>query len=242
MRIRVLLTSLVVLSLGAPAAARADSHVEVTVSKCKTGPRAKDRSATYKATMRSVSGTDRMAMRFKLMVQKPGQDGAQAVASSGLAHWHKSHTGVARYVYSQTVKRLKPGSSYSMRVKFRWYDANGDVIKRSTRSSPACVQEPRPRPNLMLSAVSVLPGSAPGTAIYGVSVDNTGKAAAEGFSIAVFVDGALADSRTIDRLEPGQTATIDLNGPTCHTLRAVADREHAVAETNEDDNALVTSC
>jgi hypothetical protein len=242
MRTRVLIPSLLLaLALAAPAAARAESHAGVHVTKCKTGSRAKDRSATYKAWMSSVSGSERMAMRFKLMVHEPGKDGAQSVAISKLATWHKSHSGVARYVYSQTVKKLKRGSSYRMRVKFRWYDADGKVIKRATRESSACVQDGA-RPNLMVSSVSVLPGPAPGTAIYAVSVENTGHGVAEVFSVAMFVDGALADSRTIDRLAPGESATVYLNGPTCSRFRAVADREQVVAETNEDDNALASRC
>jgi CARDB protein len=242
MRTRVLFPPLLLaLALAAPGVAHAESHAGVHVTKCKTGSRAKDRSATYKAWMNSVPGSERMAMRFKLMVHEPGKDGAQSVASSKLAVWHKSHAGVSRYVYSQTVKKLKRGSSYRMRVKFRWYDADGKVIKRATRQSSACVQD-GVRPNLIVSAVSVLPGPAPGTAIYGVSVENTGEAAAEGFSVGMFVDGALADSRTIDGLGPGESATVDLNGPTCSRLRAVADLEQAVAETNEDDNVLVSRC
>jgi len=249
MRTRVLLALLLAAALGAPAAARADSHVEVDVTKCKTGSRSKDRSATFKAIMRSVSGTDHMAMRFKLLAQTEGPgsgggsaSGSQAVASSKFAVWHKSHSDVARYVYSQTVKRLKQGTSYRMRVKFRWYDADGNVIRKISRLSPACAQEPRARPNLRVSAVSAFPGPAPGTAIYAVSVANPGEGPADAFTVALFVDGGLADSRTIEGLDSGESATIDLNGPACRRMSAVADSEHAIAETDEDDNALVSSC
>ena len=246
---RILIPLLLLIALAAPATARAASVHEIVVSKCKTGPRAGDRFATFKATIRSVSGTAHMAVRFKLLARTAGSGSgpgsgsgsSQSVAGSKFAVWHRSHSGVARYVYSQTVKRLKPGTAYRMRVKFRWYDADGNVIKQATRVSPACVQD-GPRPNLRVSAVSAFPGPAPGTAIYAVSVANPGGGPADSFTIALFVDGALADSRTIDGLEPGESATIDLNGPSCRRMSAVADSEGAVAETNEDDNALVSSC
>jgi hypothetical protein len=223
------------------AAANPDAPAGVHVSRCKTGPRPKDRHATYKAWMRAVPGSVRMAMRFKLVVKQDGVDGQQPLSNSDLSVWHRSHYGVTRYVYSQTVKRLQPGSSYRVRVQFRWYDSSGQVIESAKRWSGACVQDAA-LPNLRVSSVLVTPGPSPGTAIYGVSVRNTGGGAAEAFSTALFVDGALADSRTVDHLDPGATTTVQLNGPTCRQLRAVVDREHAVAETVEDDNALRSSC
>jgi CARDB protein len=182
-----------------------------------------------------------MAMRFKLEVQTPGQSSAQPVSNSKLSTWHSSRAGVTKYVYSQTVKKLEPGSSYRMRVKFRWFDSSGNVIKRATRKSGTCVQDGE-RPNLVVSAVSAFPGPAAGTAIYAVSIANRGGGPADAFNVALFVDGGLADSRAIDRLEPGESATIDLNGPTCQRVRAVVDAEQTVAETSEDDNALTSTC
>jgi hypothetical protein len=241
MRVRVLLTALLALALAGPAAARADAPASVHVSSCKTGSQPKQRSATYKAWMRSVPDSVRMGMHFKLVVHQAGQKSASALSDPKLSVWHRSHRGVTRYVYSQTVKKLSPGSSYRTLVKFRWYDANGNVIKRAKRRSGACVQNGA-LPNLMVSAVSVSPGPSAGTAVYGVSIGNTGEVAALGFSVGLFADGALADSRTIDQLGPGESTTIELNGPTCTRLSAVVDREHAVPETVEDDNTLHSRC
>jgi hypothetical protein len=241
MRARVLLALLLAGALGAPAAARADTVAKVHVSHCNTGSRPEDRSATYKAWMRSVPGTERMAMRFKLVVHRAGQSSAEPLSNSQLSVWRRSRAGVTRYVYSQKVKRMEPGSSYRVRVKFRWLDSSGKVIKRATRQSAACAQD-GPRPNLTVWGVSSFPGPTPGTAIYGVSVGNPGEGAAEAFTVALFVDGALADARTIEGLEPGERATIDLNGPACKRMRAIVDSDGTVAETDEDDNALVSSC
>jgi CARDB len=241
MRTRLPLALLLAVGLAAPAAARAEKVAGVHVSKCKTGTRAKDRSATYKGWVRAVPGSERMAMRFKLVVQSPGQSSGRALSNTKLNSWHTSHAGVTKYVYSQTVRKLEPGSSYRMRVKFRWLDSSGNVIKRATHQSGSCVQDGA-RPNLVVSALSAFPGPAAGTAIYAVSIANRGDGPAEAFNLALFVDGGLADSRAIDRLEPGETATIDLNGPACKRVSAVVDVAETVAETAEDDNTLTSSC
>jgi hypothetical protein len=241
MRTPVLLALLLAAALGGPAVARADGPASVHVTQCKTGARPKDRSATYKSWMRAVPSAERMAVRFKLVVQRPGDESPRSVSNSKLSVWHTSHAGVTKYVYSQTIKRLSPGSSYRTRVRFRWYDSSGNVIKSAKRLSGACVQNGA-LPNLTVEAVRVSPGPSPGTAVYGVSIGNIGQGVALGFSVEMIVDGALADSRTVDRLDPGASTTIEMNGPACSRLRAVVDREQALPETVEADNSLQSPC
>jgi subtilase family serine protease len=94
----------------------------------------------------------------------------------------------------------------------------------------------------VLSSVRVAPGESPGTALYTVSVANTGGGAATKFNVAVIVDGALADSRTVDVLKPGATTTVNLTGPACRRLRALVDRGDFLSETVEEDNELRSRC
>src|SRR5204862_399358 len=136
----------------------------------------------------------------------------QAVGSSKLSKWHRSHSGVTCYGYKQTVKDLAAAGSYRAVVRFRWYDADHNVIRRAKRVSEACVQKGE-LPNLVIAGVHIAPGMAPGSSVYRVSFANTGKGDAEDFTVALFVDGALADSRRIARLDAGKHATVDLNGP-----------------------------
>jgi CARDB len=229
------------LALGAPAAADAARPASVRVSKCKTGAAPSQRSATYQAWMEAVPGSVRMGVRFKLFAHYAGHRSAEPLANSKLSVWHRSHKGVTRFGYAQTVKELHAGASYRTLVKFRWYDAKGHVIKRAHRVSAACVQDGK-LPNLIVSAVKISPGTSPKTAVYSVSIGNTGAGSASNFSLTLIVDGAIADSRQIGELDAGESATINLNGPTCHRLRAVVDREQAVPETNEDDNSFGERC
>jgi hypothetical protein len=238
---RVLLALTLALALAAPAAADAHLPASVKLTSCKTGSRSKDRWATYEARMHAVDGSTRMALRFKLIVQEAGKDRSQAVYNPKLSEWHRSRDGVMRYVYSQTVKNLRPGASYRAKVKFLWYDSGGDVIRHTTRQSDACVQD-GPFPNLRIASIDSSPGPAAGTSVYTVVVRNSGRASAAAFGVALFVDGALADTRTVDELGPAESTTITVNGPACRRVRAVVDPEHAVAESNETDNSMSAYC
>ena len=158
MRSRILCAFVLALALAAPAAARADGPASVHLKECTTGSDPSQRSATYQAWMRSVPGSVRMALRFRLIARYPGHR-PQAVGSSKLSKWHRSHSGVTRYGYKQTVKELAAAGSYRAVVRFRWYDADHNVIRRAKRVSEACVQKGE-LPNLVITGVHIAPGMA----------------------------------------------------------------------------------
>jgi hypothetical protein len=232
--------TLAVSAVLAPAVARADSTAGVVVRRCVTGDDAKHRLATFHAHMQSASGSARMAMRFKVVARFAGHK-PQTLDNSQLNVWHRSNSGVTSFGYSQTVRGLGAGGSYRTVVRFHWYDAHGKIVRTARRESGECVQNGK-LPNLFVSAIGIAPGSAAGTSVYRVSIGNNGKGTAENFSVAILVDGALADSKAVDRLEAGQTATLELNGPVCDQVRAVVDSDKTVTETAEDDNSRRRHC
>jgi CARDB len=239
MRTRILTALTLAIALAAPAAADAAPTAAVHLTKCRTGAEPEQRHATYRAQMHSISGSVRMGLRFELVERRPGHP-AQLIRDKKLNAWHRSHEGVVKYNYKQKIRQLSPGGSYRTRVKFRWYDADGKVIKRATRTSKACKQTGG-LPNLVVSSVSFSEGPS-GTMDYTVSIGNTGESPAEDFKVTLFVDGAVVDERTVDRLGAGDSESIQLNGPACRTVRAVVDRDHQVVESVEDDNSLKTTC
>ena len=228
-------------ALAAAAPAHADGPAAVRVAACETGDQPDQRSATFEGRMNSVKGAARMAMRFQLYEQKGESAPATAVAVGKLDRWHRSDRGVKRFVYAQTVKGLNSGVTYRSVVQYRWTDAKGRVVRTAQRDSGTCVQD-GDLANLVLSSVRQVSGDAPGTAVYTVSVANTGRGDAHNFDVALVVDGALADSREVDELKAGESTTLKMTGPVCHRLRAVVDRDHAVAETVEEDNELRSRC
>lgn len=223
-----------------PAPAGAAPTASVRVVDCQTGKDAGDRVATYHARMRAVPGTARMAVRFSL-VARYGDRGPRVVKTPKLSAWHYSRPGVQRFGYTQKVRRLESGGLYRARVRYRWYAADGHVVRAARSESGFCAENGE-LANLTVTAIRFAPGSIPGTASYVVSIGNSGRGDATRFSLALIVDNALADERTIDRLGAGETTSVTLTGPVCHRVRAVIDRGDLVPETIEQDNVLRSRC
>jgi hypothetical protein len=238
MRIRLPIAALILALLALPAAAGAKGPAAVHVKRCTTGAKPSERKATFKAWMHSVPGTARMAVRFKLVSQETGRSAERVEGPDALKVWHRSHTGVTRYAYSQTVKKLAQGTSYRMIVRYRWYDASGEVIKRAKRTSDECVQG-GDLPNLIVPAVAI---PSDGTPNYIVTVKNKGKSVAENFTVTLIIDGALVDERTIEWLDAGDKVFVEFNGPPCLHVSAVADADETVIERNEKDNSFSSAC
>jgi len=223
----------------APAPA-ASPLVGVKVSECKTGSDPEQRLVTFEGTIRTVKGAQRMAMRFELLERTPADAQPQSVDVPKLSKWQRSEPGVKKFVYAQTVRGLAAGVTYRSIVYFRWYDAKGRVIRRAERLSGTCVQDGK-LPNLVMSTVKSS-GGAQGTGVYTITVANTGAGDAKSFGVALILDGALVDSRTVDLLKSGESTTLKLTGPLCRRLRAVVDRGDFVSETVEEDNELRARC
>lgn len=211
------------------------------VRSCDVGSTPKQRSATFYARMNAVKGTDQMAMRFTL-VDRAGDGPPQTVDSPALAQWRKSHHGVDRFGYAQSVAGLDTGGVYAVQVQFRWTDARGRVIRSVKRTSDACRQQGE-LPDLSITRVAARPGESSGTELYSVDLTNTGQGDAHFVSVDIFVDGAGADAATVDLVKPGDTVTVRFTGPVCkRAVRAIADKGNSLRETNEDDNVLRSSC
>lgn len=223
----------------ASSAHAATTHLEVR--SCETGDSAKQRSATFYARMDAVKGTRRMAMRFTL-INRAGDGQPTVVNDPSLSHWRKSRRRVGRFGYAQSVEGLEPGGVYAMRVRFRWLDSRGKVIRTAKRTSRSCRQQGE-LPNLSVTGVSALPGKASGTEVYSVDVTNSGRGDAHGVNLNLFVDGAAADSYLLSEVKAGETLTVQFTAPSCKSaVRGVVDKGNKVNETNEDDNALRSRC
>lgn len=233
-----LIAATLVAALAAPAQAALPS---VTVKECRTGKAPDMRLATFDGRMRTVKGAVRMAMRFQLLEHTPGSADPRPVDAPGLDLWRKSRIGVRDFSYSQTIKGLSSGVTYSASVQFRWYDVKGKAIRKLRRESGTCVQDGA-LPNLVLGAVRVAPGSTEKTAVYTVSVGNTGQGEARSIPVSLIVDGKLLDTQTIGELKAGEFKTVKFNGPHCSRLRAIADPDRVVPETVEEDNQLRARC
>jgi hypothetical protein len=191
--------------------------------------------------MYAIKDTNQMAMRFTL-INRAGAGPPSVVDNPSLSQWRKSHTGVSRFGYAQSVEGLEPGGVYAVQVQFRWFDAHGKVIRSVKRTSDSCRQEGK-LPNLSVTRVSARAGQASGTELYSVDVTNSGLGDARIVNVNLFVDGAAADSYRLDQVKAGETVTVHFTAPSCkRALRMVVDKNDTIAETNEDDNTLRSRC
>jgi len=228
------------LALGAPARVAAPPAF-VGVAECSTGASAEDRFAEFRGGMRQVAGGETMGMRFALQ-EKMGDREFEPVRAPGLRVWHRSRPGVKRFVYRQQVLELAEGSDYRVRVRFRWYDAEGEVVREVSRRSAACRQK-GDLPNLRVIRVDGRPAGARGLVRYSLTVANSGRAESAATGVGLSVDGAAVDTAQVQALAPGESRRLLVNGPECAaSVRAAADPSDTVVESAEDDNTLLSSC
>jgi hypothetical protein len=236
-----LLVAAAACALLAPAASAHAASTQLRVRSCEAGDTPKHRAATFYARMYALKGTNSMAMRFTL-INRAGDGPPTVVDNPSLSQWRKSHAGVSRFGYAQSVEGLERGGVYAVQVQFRWLDAHGKVVRSVKRTSSSCRQQGE-LPNLSVTRVSARAGDASGTEIYSVDVTNSGQGNAQKVAVNLFVDGAAADSYRIDQVKGGQTVTVHFTAPSCkRALRAVVDRANKINETNEDDNVLRSRC
>ncbi len=222
-------------SAGVPVAA-------VGVTGCSTGPDVEDRFVEFRGAMSQVPGSETMWMRFALQ-ERLGDRPFARVRLLGIGVWRKSRPGVTRFVHRQQVTELAEGSEYRARVQFRWYDADGTVVRRLVRRSPSCRQDGE-LPDLVVRQIRVnAVKRSPEIHRYELRVANRGSAAATGAEVSLVIDGAAVDTVAVGSLEPGEARQVFVNGPACaRAARAEADPADTVIESSESDNVRRARC
>jgi hypothetical protein len=224
---------------GAPAAGRmADAALPATVKLADCS--VEESSAAFYGRMRPVAAADRMSMRFVLLERHA--EGYQALRAPGLSRWHRSKPGVSAFGYRQTVRGLRPGGVYRVRVSFRWHSASGELVERTRRTSRACRQF-HEVPNLTSAVAGSEPTKTPGVLRYLMRIANTGAAPAQDVEARLSVDGGVVDTVTIASLEPGESRDVAVVGPACTgSVSSMADPDGVIVESSEDDNAHTIDC
>ena len=201
-----------------------------------------DHTASFYARVRRVKGAERMGMRFTLLERMGEGAPLKPRRVPGLGRWRKSRPGRRAFGVRQRVRNLVEGSAYRMRVSFRWYDADGEVIKRTRRRSRVCRQFGL-RPNLQVKLLNAERTDVPNVLRYFVSVSNVGKAAAHDAPVRLAVDGRNAGVKTVHLLRRAETKTLSLRGPVCDgRADAQADPDNVIAESAETDNSDSRAC
>lgn len=224
----------------ASTSAKGKKRPAVRVLQCKSGDASESRLATFLSRIRATSGTDRMAMRFTLL-ERFGDERRRRVDFPELRTWHFSKPGIKDFRYKQTVTGLHGGGEYRVRVDYRWYDSDGNLLRKARRMSGAC-RQPGQLPNLIPGPPAIRSGPE-GTAVYTVPVSNRGKAPASEVAVELYVDGAATNVGQIDTIAAGERREVRFTGPVCQrNVRVVVDPADTVKERRESDNALTFAC
>jgi hypothetical protein len=221
----------VLLVLLLPASALAAAPASVTLTGCTPN----ERTASFEARMEQIPGAKRMKLRYSLEGRKPGR-AWRRVAAPELAGWRTANPETTRFISERRVTQLVGPSYYRALVRFRWIDADGDVIARAKARSRACWQ-PDHRPNLKLRELSY-----EGEGSYVVLVANTGRSPTGAFELAIT---GLAPFVVAEELEPGEERLIEAVGPDCQpgtVITATADPLDLIDERNERDNSINRRC
>ena len=216
--------------LALPGAAAAGDRASVTLTACE--PR--ERAVEFEARMDKVAGSARMKLRFTLEARKRGK-AWRRVAAPELRGWRTASSETTRFISERRVTQLVGPAYYRALVRFRWIDADGDIVATAKARSRAC-RQPDHRPNLKLRSLTAE------NSRYVVHVANTGLSESGPFDLAVT---GLAPFVVADGLAPGEGRFIELTGAACAPgaeVTATADPLDEVDERRERDNALTVLC
>jgi hypothetical protein len=226
------------------AAAQERPSLGARLVTCTTGPTPSTRTATFTARMPALAGTQRMWMRFDLLQRTPGQAEYEVVRLPAWGVWQRSQPGRTAFIYTKTVQRLRAPGAYRARVRFRWYDAAGELQRRAQRITRTC-REPDPRPDLTAGALTAAPGLGPDSATYLLDVRNSGRGPAAPFDVVLAVEGMPQPAFHVQGLAPGEDQLLSIPGPRCapgSTVRFVLDAGGVVAESEEAGNIVDRPC
>lgn len=123
----------------APAQDPAAPQLASTVEACVQGSTPQERSVRFAASMPPLQAARTLAVRFALEVRR-GNGPWRRTPAPTFDRWERSVPGAAGFVYEKTLMRLVAPAAYRVVVRFRWYDADGRIVRKRTRTSSACVQ------------------------------------------------------------------------------------------------------
>lgn len=230
-------------ALAAPSAGSRAGQAVVTVSACHPADDTANRYASFNAQMRAVPGTQRMAMHFTLLERLGGNLARfKPVSLLELKPWRRSKLNARAFIYTQRVTALRDGGAYRMRVQFRWYGDHRTLLRSATVRSRAC-RQPVPLPDLTITSIGSTPALVSGQRLYSITLANHGYGDARDVPVELKVDGWAAGISRVDLLPARESSVVQIQGPQCaFTVRAVADPDRVVPETDDSDNSLTVPC
>jgi hypothetical protein len=241
----VAITSLLAMLAAIPAAAQApvfDLPLRARLTDCHRGLPATDRFAVFVGQMPALQGTKRMSMRFDLFELAP--TGAwEKVVVPKFGMWQKSLPGKPGFIYEKRVDQLQAPASYRVELRYRWYDAQGNLQRQAHRTTPVC-REPDPRPDLAVGKVEAVTAGN-GLLSYAIMVRNDGRSDVGPFDLVLSVDGGAQPPATVAGLPAGGHTTVTVVAPKCargSQIQVALDPGGTIDEANETNDVVSRLC
>jgi hypothetical protein len=243
----------IALSLCSTTVAAADSpHAAVRNFLCQRALDPPARAVSVQAVMRPLPGTQRLSVRFQLLMTRKPSGPASLVRAGDLGTWilpADSTLGQQPgdvWKVSKPVFNLVAPRGYRFRAKFRWIGSAGRVLATAVRLSPVCWQ-PELRPDLLVRSIAVRSiAGEPGENQYSALIRNAGASAAGRFEIMFAPGGSLAaKTLTVIRLDPQSVVRETFVGPLCAAGSApsvTVDPAGQIDDFDRSNNSLTASC
>jgi hypothetical protein len=247
-----LAAGLVLLAVPSGAAAASASPplpglAKVSRGVCTTSPTdPQARAAGFVVRMRELPGASSYGFAVRLQERAPGAGWKTlkgAAVPAGFGEFETARTGAPRMTRRLNVRGLHPGSSYRVRVQFRWSTPAG--VRELTRTSRACAVRDE-RPNVGLTGeFGWQPSAAGGEVAYRVGLTADGLGALEGVDVPVVV----RQGQTVlasGLLRPSAAAeVVALAGRRCMQGQPVTvqlDPDGLVEDRDAADDVLTAAC
>ena len=214
-------------------------QLRAALETCETSPLPVGRIASFVGAMPAVAGATRMQLLFDLQRRRSGERRWRVVRGvQGFGVWETSEPARAGFVFHKRVDGLHVPATYRARVRFRWADDDGEIVREARRHTRSCAQ-PDLRPDLVVTSLRAVLDARPAFALYTVTVRNDGRSAAGPF--AVHAAGGISE---VAGLAAGRQLAVTVIAPVCLPdliVRATADADRRIDESDEH-NALRRTC
>ena len=233
------------------AAAATPARSQLSAFSCTHALDPGARAVGVTATMRPLTGTRKMAIRFELLQRSPGLP-VQEVTNGDLGTWRTPTNPTLGQLpgdvwhLQKSVYNLDVPFSYQFRVSFRWTGTHGKVLGTATRLTHSCRQREL-RPDLAVRSITVASVAGhPKKNLYTAVIANQGLTGAGPFQV-LFAPGDTS-TPTIDGitfLGPGKTRTLSFEGPVCDASNpptVSADSASQVNDFDRSNNVLAATC
>ena len=209
------------------------------------------RAVGITATMRPLTGTRKMAIRFELLQRAPGLP-VQEVTGGDLDTWRNPTNPTLGQLpgdvwrLQKSVYNLDVPFNYQFRVSFRWTGAHNKTLGTATRSTHTCRQREL-RPDLTVRSIMVAAVAGhPKKNLYTAVIANQGLTGAGPFQV-LFAPGDTSApiTDTVTYLAAGKTRTLSFTGPLCDATNpptVSADSASQINDFDRSNNVLAATC